>query len=458
MPLIAANLNLMRFLLAMLLAAAPMRGVALEPDEAYQLIEQLFSERGSVRRAARERLIASGDRSMVPALVEVLFFSAAGRDDANRILQKLLAEKHDGSFHAWLETIGRREDIKPKPGYVAFKARQYARIDPAFADFLKEEHPRTIRVEEIVWGGVRKDGIPALRNPKRIPASQASYLTDDEMVFGVSLEGQTRAYPLRILDWHEMANDMVGGRTVSLAYCTLCGSGILFDTTLADGETYTFGSSGLLYRSNKLMYDHQTQSLWSHLHGEPVMGPLVGKGKKLPILPLTMTTWGEWRRRHPQTEVLSLDTGYRRNYTPGAAYGSYFRSPDTMFPVWKKAPEVLKTKDWVFAIEVNGTRKAYPLRVLMAKPVLNDIVNGSNVVLISDPSSEAVRAYVTGGRRFRAAGPDRLIDEKSGEAFRVEEEFLAGENGQIRLPRAAGHRAYWFGWYAFYPGTELYLP
>lgn len=447
----------MRFLFIFLLAVASSRPVDLSPAVAYQLVEKLFSEDAAVRRTARDRLIASGDLTIAPALVEALFFSTAGRGDAALVLEKLLGEKHDDSFHAWLEAIGRREDIKPKPGYVSFKARQYARIDPAFSNFLKEDHPRTIRVEEIVWGGVRKDGIPALHNPKRIPASQARYLTDDEMVFGVSIKGQSRAYPLRILDWHEMVNDSVGGRSISLAYCTLCGSGILFDTTLAEGETYTFGSSGLLYRSNKLMYDHQTHTLWSHLYGEPVMGPLAGKGKKLSMLPITLTTWGEWRRRHPQTEVLSLETGHRRNYMPGAAYGAYFKSPDTMFPVWKKAPGVLKTKDWVFAIEVNGGRKAYPLRVLLAKPVLNDIVNGSTVVLITDPSSKAVRAYLTAGRRFRADG-GRVIDEKSGEAFRVEEESLVAEDGKARLPRAAGHRAYWFGWYAFYPGTELYLP
>jgi hypothetical protein len=449
---------MVRLVLLFLLLAGASQQAGLAPAEAYQLVEKLFSENAATRRAARETLIASGDVTIAPALVEVLFFSSEGRKDAAQALEKLLRERHGSSFHDWLEAIGRREDVRPKPGYVAFKAKQYARIDPAFSIFLKEDHPRTIRVEEIVWGGVRKDGIPALRNPKRISSSQASYLTDDEMVFGVSINGQTRAYPLRILDWHEMVNDVVGGRSVSLAYCTLCGSGILFDTTLGQGETYTFGSSGLLYRSNKLMYDHQTRTLWSHLQGEPVMGPLVGKGKKLSILPITLTTWGEWRSRHPQTEVLSLQTGHRRNYSPGAAYGGYFRSPDTMFPVWTKAPDVLKTKDWVFAIDVKGGRKAYPLRVLLAKPILNDVVNGSTVVLITDVSSQAVRAYLTQGRRFREGAARSVIDEQNGEVFRVQEEYLVGENGKTRLPRAAGHRAYWFGWYAFYPGTELYLP
>jgi hypothetical protein len=428
----------------------------LSSADAYRLVEELFSESGSVRRSAREQLIAGGDVTIAPALVEVIFFSSAGRADAIKALENLLGEKHGSDFEAWVEAIGRREDIQPKPGYVGFKASQYARIDPAFAAFLKETHPRTIRVEEIMWGGVRKDAIPALRNPKRIPAAQATYLRDDEMVFGVSLNGETRAYPLRILDWHEMANDVIGGRAVSLAYCTLCGAGILYDTTLGDGETYTFGSSGLLYRSNKLMYDHQTNTLWSHLHGEPVMGPLVGKGKRLRILPMTLTTWGEWRRRHPASEVLSLETGYQRRYVPGAAYGEYFRSPELMFPVWKKAPNILQPKDWIFALEIHGARKAYPLRALLRNPVLNDVVAGNTVVLVTDRTSEAVRAYLTSGRQLRSAQNGRLIDRKTGELFSIEEEYLVNSGGTVRLARAAGHRAYWFGWYAFFPGTEIY--
>lgn len=395
---------------------------------------------------------------MAAALVEVVFFSAEGRSDAIAVLTSLLGENHGRDFKKWVETIGRREEITPKKGYIAFKARQYARIDPAFQEFLREDFPRTIRAEEIIFGGVKKDGIPALRNPKHVPASEARYMRDNEKIFGVSIGGEARAYPLRILDWHEMANDVVGGRTVSLSYCTLCGSAILYSTTLADGETYTFGSSGLLYRSNKLMYDHQTNTLWSNLTGEPVMGRLVGKGKKLPILPLTHTTWGEWRRQNPGTRVLSLDTGYKRDYRPGAAYGGYFSSEELMFPVWKKAPAVLKNKDWIYAVEVDGKRKVYSIRDLVSRPVINDVVAGKTITLVTDPKSEAVRAYLTSGARFERIESDRLREEKSARLFRVEEEALVSLEGNVRHPRLPGHLAYWFGWNAFFPGTELYRP
>ena len=432
------------------------RSEELSSRDAYRLIGDLLTSNLNVRQEARKRLLEANDRSVAPALLEVLFFSAQGRSDAAAVLEGLFDEQHGRQYRKWIETIGRHEEIIPKPGYLGFKAALYSKIDPAFAEFFQERFPRTLRPEEIVFGGVKKDGIPALRNPRFIPASEASFMTPDEKVFGVAIQGDLRAYPLRILDWHEMVNDVVGGQAVSLAYCTLCGSGILYGTTLGPGQTYTFGSSGLLYRSNKLMYDHQTNTLWSQLTGEPVMGALVGRGKKLPILPLTLTTWSEWKGRHPDTRVLSLDTGYRRDYRPGAAYGEYFASPDPMFPVWKKSASALKQKDWIWVLDVDGVRKAYPMTALVQSPVLNDSVNRAGVVIVTDPKSEAVRAYASGGRQFRPGVSGTLVDLRSGETFKVDEDALAVAGGSIRLPRLPGHAAYWFGWYAFYPGATVY--
>ncbi len=439
-----------------LVVAIALRSEKLPSADAYRLIGDLMASNPGVRTEARRKLIEANDRSVAPALVEVLFFSAEGRDDAAAVLEALLGERHGRRYRQWIETIGRHEEIIAKPGYVAFKARLYSKIDPAFADFFQERFARTIRPEEVVFGGVKKDGIPALRNPPLISATKAVFMTPGERVFGVHIRGEDRAYPLRILDWHEMANDVVGGQAVSLAYCTLCGSGILYGTTLGPGEKYTFGSSGLLYRSNKLMYDHQTNTLWSQLTGEPVMGPLVGKGKKLPILPLTLTTWSEWKDRHPETTVLSLDTGYQRDYRPGAAYGDYSASPNTMFPVWKRSSAPLKQKDWIWVVDVDGVKKAYPMKALVKSPVLNDSVKQTSVVIVTDPVSEAVRAYVAHGRKFRQGASGTLIDNRSGETFRIEEDALTAADGAIRLTRLPGHAAYWFGWYAFYPSAEVY--
>ena len=130
-----------------------------------------------------------------------------------------------------------------------------------------------------------------------------------QSIYGISLNGDDRAYPLRIMDWHEMANDIVGGVPVSLAYCTLCGAGIAFDGRVPAGDssestTYTFGSSGFLYRSNKLMYDRQSRTLWNQFTGQPVLGPLADEDISLELLPVVLTTWKDWVDQHPDTQVL----------------------------------------------------------------------------------------------------------------------------------------------------------
>lgn len=388
--------------------------------------------------------------------MDALFFaSAASRGDVAACLESLSGEKLGPRYRSWVEYIGGREDLRPKEGYRAWKAALFARIDPAFGKFLHPDLPIAIRPEEIVWGGVRKDGIPSLVNPERVSAADASFLTEAETVFGVSLGGESRAYPQRILDWHEMANDVVGGRHFALSYCTLCGSAIAYATGTTGGKPLVFGSSGLLYRSNKLMYDRDTLSLWSNLTGEPVVGPLVGRGLHLAPLPITVTTWREWRSLHPDTTVLSLKTGHRRDYTPGAAYGRYFESANTMFPVWKKSP-LMPAKSWIYAVRAGGRAKAYPLDVLFRERVVNDRVGSASVLVVADPESGAVRAYERKGRGF-AEGPDRRVVELAiGEFWTVAEERLRGPAGVSPLERIAGHLAYWFAWYAFFPETDVY--
>ena len=429
----------------------------LAPDRARDLLARLLSEDEASRATARFAISRSGDRSMIPALVDTLFFASAtdNREDVVACLESLSGERLGPNYRYWVEYVGGRVDLRPKEGYRAWKAGLFARIDPVFARFLHPELPIAIRPEEIVWGGVRKDGIPALTRPVTVAASQATFLEDDEPVFGLELGGASRAYPQRILDWHEMVNDVVGGRHFSLSYCTLCGSAIAYATGTTDGKPLLFGSSGLLYRSNKLMYDDGTLSLWSNLTGEPVVGPLVGRGLRLTPLPLTITTWSDWRTRHPETTVVSLATGHRRDYTAGAAYGRYFASPETMFPVWKKSP-LLPSKAWIYALRSGAVARAYPLELIFRERVVNDEIGGLPIVLIADPTGGAVRAYRSEGRRFAEGPHGEVIEPATGASWSVAEEGLRPYLGGPPLARVAGHRAYWFAWYAFFPETELY--
>lgn len=179
--------------------------------------------------------------------------------------------------------------------YADFKADLYRNIDPVFEGYFRDRQSLArIRLDEIRWGGVGQDGIPPLRDPEMMSAGEATYLDDDNIVFGIEINGDARAYPKRILAWHEMFVDAVGGVDIAGVYCTLCGTVIPYKTTF-NGVKHNLGTSGFLYRSNKLMYDRETQSLWNTIKGEPVLGPLVDKGIALEHLSVVTTTWGDWK-------------------------------------------------------------------------------------------------------------------------------------------------------------------
>lgn len=209
---------------------------------------------------------------------------------------------------------------EPHPDYARFKGMVYGGgIDPRMQRFFPPNAKSVIRLDEIDWGGVVVNGIPLLRYPKVLAAAEARYLRDGNLVFGVVVNGEARAYPKRVLAWHEMAIDTLGGVEITVVYCTLCGTVIPYDSVVG-GRRRGFGTSGLLYRSNKLMFDEDTMSLWSTLEGKPVVGPLVDTGLQMTSHAAVTTTWGEWRAEHPGTTVLSLDTGHKRDYREGAAF------------------------------------------------------------------------------------------------------------------------------------------
>ena len=164
-------------------------------------------------------------------------------------------------------------------------------MDPGFVDYFYGNPAANIRLDEIRWGGVRRDGIPPLDHPKMIAAAEADYLDDGNIVFGVALDGDVRAYPKRILAWHEMFKDSIAGEHHTGVYCTLCGTMILYRSAF-DGVHHELGTSGFLYRSNKLMYDRATMSLWSTFAGEPAVGSLVGQGIRLDLRHVVTTDLG----------------------------------------------------------------------------------------------------------------------------------------------------------------------
>lgn len=404
-------------------------------------------------------LVQRGNPDVVPALITGMRYGQRRRDEIAEVMQTLTNEDLGTDWFDWMLWQEKNAQLVPHPSLIPFKREVLLGIDANFDDFLRPEYllrdKMKIRLEEISWGGVLKDGIPSLDNPKLIPASRADYLKDDDLVFGVSINGDKRAYPLRIMGWHEMFNEVIGGVPVALAYCTLCGSGILFETQIAGRrKPLIFGSSGFLYRSNKLMFDRETNSLWNQYTGKPVVGPLVNSGIELKQRPVVITTWASWQSSHPDTSVLSLKTGHRRNYGSGVVYQEYFASSELMFPALVDQSEH-RQKDYVFAIRQFGAARAWPLDAFNRTRVINDAIGNRQLVLIGNPDKRAVRAYERKSHRF-IASEGGLLDE-AGQRWSLTEEALIGPDG-TKLPRVAGHISYWFAWDNYLGDTASVYP
>lgn len=355
-------------------------------------------------------------------------------------------------INAWFRWIWSRR-ISPHEDYAAFKGMLYARIDPRFRGYFEHAARREIRLDEIRWGGVVQDGIPPLVQPETLSATEADWIADSDVVFGVVVNGEPRAYPKRILAWHELVRDTIGERPFLGVYCTLCGAMIAYDPVV-DGTHHRLGTSGFLHRSNKLMFDEATGSLWSTFEGRPVLGSLVGSGVRLPMLSVVTTTWGAWRARHPATTVLSLDTGHARDYGEGVAYRDYFATDELMFSV-REIDGRLRNKDEVLAI--RGPRGGEPLAIevrhLTWHRVHHDGVGGRRIVVLTD-SGGAARVYDAPHARIVSYDGNGLARDLAGDRWVVEEEGLRAPDGRWhrRLPH---HRAFWFGWRAAWPATRL---
>lgn len=280
----------------------------------------------------------------------------------------------------------------------------------------------SIPVNQIKQGGPPRDGIPALNFPAFIEADKADYLDAKDRILGVLVNGQARAYPISILDWHEVVNDKVDDQHFSVTYCPLCGTGIVFATNFdfnGKQSPILFSVSGLLYESDVLLYDRQTESLWSQMLGAAVVGPF--KGTELPQLPVFHTRWNAWQKRHPKTLVMSEETGVKRDYS-NSPYSGYEKTRQLYFSVSRKAPKDYHPKEQVLGVEVDGVYKAYPFTELAQSKESRfvDELNGKALSIIWD--SEANSAHV--------------LDDSS--------------KPYVSLT------AYWFAWYTFHPETHIY--
>ncbi|MEK7614008.1 MAG: DUF3179 domain-containing protein [Patescibacteria group bacterium] len=273
----------------------------------------------------------------------------------------------------------------------------------------------SIPLNEILSGGPGKDGIPAINNPKFISAGEATFLADADPGIGLTVGGESRFYPYRILVWHEIVNDTIAGEPVLVTYCPLCATGIVFERKV-DDEVQEFGVSGRLWQSNLLMYNRakseKEESLWSQVLGEAVVG--THTGERLPIVRSDVVRWSDWKKAHPDTRVLSEDTGSARSYGRDP-YGDYYSSESVSFGATFTDTR-LHPKALVHGIEIEGQYKSYHDDAL--ELTTSDVFAGKNIIVTKNASGEI--------------------------AFTADGEPLASIPG------------FWFSWLAVHPETELY--
>ncbi|MBD3270570.1 DUF3179 domain-containing protein [Candidatus Peregrinibacteria bacterium] len=265
-----------------------------------------------------------------------------------------------------------------------------------------------------------KDCIPSIDDPEFLTISEVDYLEPDDLVLSLNYQDQARAYPIKIMNYHEIVNDFVNEKPVLITFCPLCFSGVAYEREI-DGEPVEFGVSGKLLNSNLVMYDRKTESYWEQISGEAIVGPLTGE--KLQFINIWTIPYQEFINENPDGIVLSNETGFQRNYDV-FPYGDYNENNErVMFPLENK-DDRLATKELIYGVFVDDFRKAYPIELLNER-----FPDGGE--FIDEIGDREVQISYDGNNRFRAINPE------TGEEY----------DHQI---------GFYFSWAAFFPETELY--
>jgi hypothetical protein len=340
----------------------------------------------------------------------------------------------------------------------------------------------SIDLTELRRGGPPPDGIPPIDNPVMMPATEVDFLVDTEPVVAIEVNGEARAYPIQILLWHEIVNDDIGGIPVTVTYCPLCNSALAYERTITLSNSDTtetelildFGTSGLLLNSSLVMYDRQTETLWSHFTADAVHGQLVGT--RLRILPVAMTAWATWREAHPDGLVLSTETGHEREYGQNP-YPGYDTSTTpflfqgeidgrltamtriagiTLGPDADAAslaiPLITLTQDLIVQTSLAGTEI-----LVWWVPGTNSVLNLHDIALSKDVGSVGVFSPIVNGQslRFSPTG-QTFTDDRTGSVWNPLGQAIQGPLTGTQLQRIEHLDTFWFAWAAFWPDTIIW--
>lgn len=341
-------------------------------------------------------------------------------------------------------------------------------------EFRTDFERHSVPFDEILSGGPPKDGIPAIDEPRIISIEEADeWLEPQEPVALFQIGDDVRAYPLQILMWHEIVNDVVGGVPVAVTFCPLCNTAIAFERTF-EGQVLDFGTTGRLRYSNLIMYDRQTETWWQQASGEGIAGEFAGR--QLTFLPAPIISWADFAAAHPEGQVLSRDTGFRRRYgeNPYLGYDDVNQAP--FLYDGPQPPDQLLPMARVLTIDLGGEAVAYPYDVLQEIHVANDVVAGTAVAVFWAPGTASAldQGSVAGGRdvgtvvAYSREGQedtltfhfqdDRIVDEQTGSEWDVLGQAVAGSLAGAQLKPVVSVNHFWFSWAAFKPETRIFEP
>lgn len=459
------------------LVPLPVDATELEDRSAINTMYSLLQGGPGSARVAADLITRNDDERFIAPFIDLLGAAEADIvpevpvDASVQVLQKLSDKQIGAEYAAWLEWYG-GTDLEAPPGYLGWKGILYSRLDPRYGLIFRDEVQSRVRPVEMIWRGIGYDDVLPLNAPKLLDARRGAYLDRDAPVFGVTVNGEHRAYPLRIIEWHEVINDTVGGRSTGITYCPMTGAAVGYHSENGVERVLTLSAPALMYYSNIMLLDQETNSLWRQFTGEVAMGRLAQRPVALEAAPVVLMRWSDWRDLHPDSKVLDLNTGAGLPYIAGARFGEYYSSTELQFPLPEKSGKLI-LKEWVYGLKVGDAAKAYPAKTLAEEKVVNDSVGGTNVVLVAphgtlvakgrhpllgvfDYSLGAeVRAYKREDVTFKAGESDYTLVDGDGGEWKVTEEALIGPGGK-RAPRLPGQLAYWFAWYAFHPDTEVF--
>ncbi|MFA9400149.1 MAG: DUF3179 domain-containing protein [Acidobacteriota bacterium] len=335
-------------------------------------------------------------------------------------------------------------------------------------DFSKS----SIEYDEIRSGGPGKDDIPALDDPQFVSTAEADeYLSPKEPVAVLERNGETRAYPIQILTWHEIVNDEIGGEPVAVTFCPLCNSTVAFSREV-DGRVLDFGTTGKLRRSDLVMYDRQTESWWQQLTAEAIIGELTGT--RLEVLPSQILSWEQFKRVAPDGRVLSRDTGFDRDYGTNP-YTDYDRPDSEPLLYDEPTDDQLPPKERVTAVQTgNDSAVVYPFGRLADERVVQDQLDGKPIVVFYDPGvasaldeAEIAQGEETGGAavfgrkvagrtlNFEPAGEGTFRDLETGSTWNMTGQATEGALKGEQLKQISSDDQFWFALAAFFPDADV---